>query len=54
MIRAVKVRLLPTEDQEKQMWKSAGTKRFIYKWMLAKQEENYKNGGKFIENGDLR
>ena len=54
MIRAVKVRLLPTEEQEKQMWKSAGTKRFIYNWTLAKQEENYKNGGKFIKDGVLR
>jgi len=54
MIRAVKVRLLPTEEQEKQMWKSAGTKRFIYNWTIAKQEENYKNGSKFIKDGVLR
>lgn len=54
MIRAIKVRLLPTLDQEHKMWKSSGTKRFIYNWTLEKQEENYRNGGKFIKNGDLR
>lgn len=54
MILAKKVRLLPTIEQEKQMWKSAGTKRFIYNWTLSRQEENYKNGGKFISDNDLR
>ena len=54
MILAKKVRLLPTIEQEKQMWKSAGTKRFVYNWTLARQEENYKNGGKFISDNDLR
>ena len=54
MIRAIKIRLLPTPEQESQMWKSAGTKRFIYNWTLAKQEENHKNGGKFIKDTDLR
>ncbi len=54
MILAKKVRLLPTEEQEQQLWKSAGTARFIYNWTLNKQEENYKNGGKFISDNDLR
>ncbi len=54
MILSQKVRLIPTPEQEKQLWKSAGTARFIYNWTLAKQEENHKNGGKFISNNDLR
>jgi putative transposase len=54
MILAKKIRLLPTVQQEQQMWKSAGTKRFIYNWTLARQEENYKNGGKFIPDSILR
>lgn len=29
MILAKKVRLLPTEEQEQQLWKAAGTARFI-------------------------
>ena len=36
------------------MWQSVGTARFIYNWTLVKQEENYKNGGKFIPDGVLR
>lgn len=54
MILARKVRLFPTSEQEQRMWKSAGTKRWAYNWTLAKQQENYKNGGKFISDGDLR
>ena len=54
MILAKKVRLYPTEEQEEKLWKSVGTARFIYNWTLSKQEENYKNGGKFISDGDLR
>ena len=54
MILAKKVRLYPSEIQEQKLWQSVGTARFIYNWTLAKQEENYKNGGKFISNGVLR
>lgn len=36
------------------MFQSAGTSRWAYNWTLAKQEENYKNGGKFLQDGDLR
>ncbi len=35
MILTKKVRLLPTENQIKQLYKSAGTARFIYNWTLA-------------------
>ncbi|AFS77230.1 IS605 transposase, OrfB family [Gottschalkia acidurici 9a] len=54
MILAKKVRIIPNIEQEQQLWKSVGTARFIYNWTLAKQEGNYKNGGKFISDGDLR
>ena len=54
MILGRKVRLCPTNEQEQQLWKSVGTARFIYNWTLARQEENYKNGGKFISDNDLR
>ena len=54
MILAKKVRLHPTEVQEQKLWQSVGTARFIYNWTLARQEENYKNGGKFISDNDLR
>lgn len=54
MILGNKVRLYPTEIQIQKLWQSVGTARFIYNWTLAKQEENYKNGGKFISDNDLR
>lgn len=54
MILAKKVRLYPSQLQEQKLWQSVGTARFIYNWTLAKQEENYKNGGKFISDNELR
>ncbi len=54
MILSKKVRLLPADDQVKQLYKSAGTARYIYNFTLDKQEENYKNGGSFISDRDLR
>lgn len=54
MILRKKVRLNPTKEQEQKLWQSVGTARFIYNWTLNKQEENYKNGGKFIYDNVLR
>lgn len=54
MILAKKIRIIPSIEQEQKLWKSVGTARFIYNWTLAKQQENYKNRGKFIKDGDLR
>lgn len=51
---AKKVRIKPNKEQELQLWKSVGTARWAYNWTLAKQEENYKNGGKFISDVFLR
>ncbi len=54
MLRAKKVRLCPTKEQEQKLWQSVGTARYIYNWTLARQEENYKNGGKFLSDNELR
>ena len=54
MILAKKVRLYPSELQEQKLWKSVGTARFVYNWTLARQEENYKSGGKFLSDVVLR
>lgn len=54
MILTSKIRLRPTSEQEKQLWKSTGTARWVYNWSLARQEENYKQGNKFISNNNLR
>ena len=42
MIKAVKIRLLPTKEQELLMFKSTGVARFAYNWGLATWEEMYK------------
>lgn len=49
-----KIRLKPTREQEAQLWKSVGTARWVYNWVLERQEENYKQGNKFIQDGVLR
>ncbi len=53
MIRSVKIRLLPTKEQEILMFKSVGVARFAYNFGLAKWEELYKKGlkvnGKIIK-----
>ena len=54
MIISKKVRLRPTKVQEAQLWKSVGTARWVYNWTLERQQENYKNGRKFIYDNQLR
>jgi putative transposase len=54
VILGKKIRLYPTKEQEQKLWQSIGIARYIYNWTIARQEENYKNGGKFITNNELR
>lgn len=54
MIVSRKIRLKPTLEQTIQFNKSAGTARWAYNWTLERQQENYKAGGKFLNDGVLR
>jgi putative transposase len=54
MIISIKVRLEPNRKQSSRLFQNAGTARFVYNWTLARQEDNFKNGGKFISDNDLR
>ncbi|TMV53125.1 IS200/IS605 family element transposase accessory protein TnpB [Paenibacillus mesophilus] len=54
MILAKKVRIKPTPEQQQALLRSAGAARWVYNWTLARQEENYRRGGKFIPDGELR
>jgi putative transposase len=54
VILAKKIRLKPTPEQEQQLWKSAGTARWVYNWTILRQEVNYHKGGAFLLDGDLR
>ena len=52
MIKAIKVRLLPTPEQEQQLWKSAGTSRWAYNWALDRQIKHFENTGKLSKTPD--
>ena len=54
MIKTIKVMLIPNNRQETKLFQYAGTARFAYNWALSKEQENHKNGGKFISDNDLR
>ena len=54
MIKTYKIKLKPNNKQQTKMLQFCGAKRFAYNWTLVKQEENYKNGGKFIKDSELR
>jgi putative transposase len=34
MLKGFKIRLFPTREQEKQLWKSAGVARWVWNWGL--------------------
>ena len=48
------VMLVPNNKQKTKLFQYANTARFAYNWANEQQETNYKNGGKFISDGDLR
>ncbi len=54
MIKTIRVMLLPNNKQNTKLFKYTNASRFAYNWALSKEQENYKNGGKFISDGDLR
>ena len=54
MIKTIRVMLIPNSKQKTKLFQYANTARFAYNWALGREQENYKNGGKFISDGDLR
>ena len=46
--------LIPNNKQKSKLFQYANTARFAYNWALAKEQEKYKNGGKFLSDVDLR
>ena len=47
MMKSVKIRLLPTKEQEELMLKSIGCSRFTYNWALNRCNELYQQGIKY-------
>ncbi|EMT46049.1 RNA-guided endonuclease InsQ/TnpB family protein [Anoxybacillus flavithermus] len=54
MIKTYKVMLLPNNKQRTKLFQCAGVSRWAYNWTLATQQENYKNGGTFVNDNKLR
>ncbi|WP_035021048.1 RNA-guided endonuclease InsQ/TnpB family protein, partial [Anoxybacillus flavithermus] len=54
MIRTYKVMLLPNNKQKTKLFQCAGVARWAYNFALVQQQENDKQGGKFLSDGELR
>ena len=54
MIKTLKIMLIPNNKQKSKLFQSAGVARFAYNWTLGREQENYKNGGNFLSDYDLR
>ncbi len=53
MIKGYKTMIYPTKEQADKIIKFCHAARFAYNWAIALEEDNYKNGGKFISGYDL-
>ena len=54
MIKSIKVRLNPNNKQFTKLFQYAGCARFAYNWAINREEENYKQGNKFLSDNELR
>ena len=54
MIKTIRVQLLPNNKQKTLLKKCADAARWAYNWALSRQLENFKKGGNFINDGELR
>ena len=53
MLRAVKVRLYPNNEQEQELNKVLGAYRFVYNYMLAKKQKAYEEDKLILSENDL-
>ena len=54
MIKSIKVKLNPNNKQFTKLFQYAGCARFAYNWAISREEENHKQGNKFLSDMDLR
>ena len=54
MIKSIKIRLNPNNKQLTKLFQYAGSARFAYNWAISREEENHKQGNKFLSDMDLR
>lgn len=54
MIKSIKVRLNPNNKQSTKLFQYAGCARFAYNWAISREQDNYKQGNKFLSDSELR
>jgi len=54
LIETIKVQLRPNNKQLTKLFQYAGCSRFAYNWTISREQENYKQGNKFLQDGELR
>ena len=54
MIETLKVQLRPNNKQLTKLFQYARCARFAYNWAIAREQENYKQGNKFLSDNELR
>ena len=54
MIKTIRVMLIPNNKQKTKLFQYANIARFAYNWALGREQKNYKSGGKFLSDVDLR
>ena len=53
-MESIKVQLNPNNKQLTKLFQYAGCSRFAYNWAIAREQENHKQGNKFLSDCDLR
>ena len=53
-MKTYKTKLKLNNKQRARLFQNAGVSRFAYNFTLALQEDNYKNGNKFLSDCDVR
>ena len=54
MIETIKVQLRPNNKQLTKLFQYAGCSRFAYNWTISREQENYEQGNKFLQDSELR
>jgi len=54
MIKTMKAKLSPNNKQLTKLFQYAGCARFAYNWAIAREQENYKQGNKFLSDYELQ
>lgn len=54
MIKSIKVRLQPNNNQLTKLFQYASCARFAYNWAIDREQENHNSGNKFLSDNELR